>query len=155
MFFVQIYTFRPTFGRKTCVFCPNLYFFNPHLEEKKKNLFGATNLISQEIVGVALIEDEEAAVGLDRHDLLVTAGVLIAMRPEVTRSRTRTSEIRLFHKKQQNLAYVVPSRTPTRQAVPPRSYVRTIVQTSRFSAKKYYAYASIDHIFCQKSCIFE
>ena len=39
--------------------------FNPHLEEKKKNLFGATNLISQEIVGVALIEDEEAAVGLD------------------------------------------------------------------------------------------
>ena len=65
MFFVQIYTFRPTFGRKTCVFCPNLYFFNPHLEEKKKNLFGATNLISQEIVGVALIEDEEAAVGLD------------------------------------------------------------------------------------------
>ena len=76
----------------------------------KENLFGATNLISQEIVGVALIEDEEAAVGLDRHDLLVTAGVLIAMRPEVTRSRTRTSEIRLFHKKTTkfsgSLAYV-------------------------------------------------
>ena len=56
---------------------------------------------------MALIEDEEAAVGLDRHDLLVTAGVLIAMRPEVTRSRTRTSEIRLFHKKQQNLALLL------------------------------------------------
>ena len=37
MFFVQIYAFYTTFGRKICVFYPNLYF-SPHIWKKNQEI---------------------------------------------------------------------------------------------------------------------
>ena len=48
------------------------------------------------------------------------------------------------------IKFVVISRTPTQQVVPPRNYVRTIVQTTIFLAQNY-ACASTDDIFLLKT----